>query len=215
MSSDPISRWIDAWRRLGGPQSINIDSLTSLHQHLLVELPRVLARLAGCTTERERAAVLAELNHVLEAATRQIGSVTAVGLRRGAVWAAWEAQRTRVAALTAQHFVASIRAIPPGSWRAALDRWIDCAERAFQEVAHTPAYAKAQAALWTAAMEALPERSHPQQNAAARAPGHPSHPSQPDPTASARGHRETARIRAVKIGSGRRGSRRASSRGRR
>ncbi len=72
---------------------------------------------------------------------------------QGAEWtaalAAWSMVLAEVARATASSFAARLAAAaPPATLRATFDAWIDCAEAAFQQAAHSEAFAQAQARLF-------------------------------------------------------------------
>lgn len=72
---------------------------------------------------------------------------------QGAEWAAalqaWSMALAEVARATATAFAARLAAPdPPATLRATFDAWIECAEAAFQSVAHSEAFARAQARLF-------------------------------------------------------------------
>jgi|GEM_PF-3025047 len=155
MSLDPISRWMEVWRQFGARPLGNVEGLTQVWRDLGEALPTLLARLAACDTQAAREAVLLTIKAHLEASIGTVLSESGRNFAGAVTWAAFEQQRALIAARAATRFTDSLRSAPPRSLRAALERWVECAETAFQDIAHTPAYAEAQAAMWAVALEAL------------------------------------------------------------
>ena len=150
-----LEAWLGAWQRLGEgfltPTGAAAAEATAAFTRFAEGFAGLSRPAAGPGAPEEWQRFTTELRGLAERFVT--GSFPAWPAPPGAgpEWAGalegWSRILTGIATDTANRFAAALATRPPATLRASFDRWIDCAEAAYQAAAHGDAFLAAQARL--------------------------------------------------------------------